>query len=200
MNMIPSIGKSLIDRSCLPQVRPIQIPFVTLTHGFAAKEALDDLTPSIIPITARGPTESLLIQSKKASASGSPKPVCVTIPHGGPHTTSTTAFTPSVVALALQGCTSLDPTITLDCSQHRRHPQPPQLHRLHGIRPNAYRKAPRSIDVEDVAESVRELVRRGVAEDGRQAVLGGSHGGFIAAHRMSLSSNLAFSFTLDARV
>jgi acylaminoacyl-peptidase len=43
-----------------------------------------------------------------------------------------------------------------------------------------------SIDVEDVAESVRELVRRGVAEDGRQVVLGGSHGGFIAAHRTSL--------------
>jgi acylaminoacyl-peptidase len=57
-----------------------------------------------------------------------------------------------------------------------------------------------SIDIKDVAESVRELVTRGVAEDGRQVVLGGSHGGFIAAHRMSLSSNLAFSFMLNAHV
>lgn len=133
------------------------------------KEALDDLTPSIIPITARGPTESLLIQSKKASASGSPKPVCVTIPHGGPHTTSTTAFTPSVVALALEGYTLNLPNYTGSMGFGQTH-----IEKLLGHCG--------SIDVEDVAESVRELVRRGVAEDGRQAVLGGSHGGFIAAH------------------
>jgi len=38
------------------------------------------------------------------------------------------------------------------------------------------------MDVEDVAESVRELIRKGVSEEGRQVVMGGSHGGFIAAH------------------
>ncbi|KAG1869403.1 hypothetical protein DFJ58DRAFT_63441 [Suillus subalutaceus] len=69
------------------------------------KETLDDLTLSIIHITTRTPTETLLIQSKKASTSGGSKPVCVTIPHGGPHTTSTTAFVPAVVALALEGPT-----------------------------------------------------------------------------------------------
>ncbi|KAG1723319.1 Alpha/Beta hydrolase protein, partial [Suillus lakei] len=40
----------------------------------------------------------------------------------------------------------------------------------------------RSIDVEDVVASVEELVRQGVSEEGRQVVMCGSHGGFIAAH------------------
>jgi len=34
----------------------------------------------------------------------------------------------------------------------------------------------------DVAESVRELIRRGVSEEIRQLLMGGSHGGFVAAH------------------
>ncbi|KAG2344177.1 hypothetical protein BDR05DRAFT_999332 [Suillus weaverae] len=54
-------------------------PTDRLTHSLPVK-ALNDLTPSIIPITARAPTESLLIQSKKASSSGGTKPVRVTIP------------------------------------------------------------------------------------------------------------------------
>jgi acylaminoacyl-peptidase len=133
------------------------------------KEALDGLTSSIIPITARAPTESLLIQSKKALTSGGPKPVCVTIPHGGPHTTSTTAFTPSVVSLALEGYTLNLPNYTGSMGFGQTY-----IQKLLGHCG--------SMDVEDVTESVRELVRRGVAEDGRQAVMGGSHGGFITAH------------------
>jgi hypothetical protein len=38
-------------------------------------------------------------------------PVCVTIPHGGPHVSSVTAFTPAVVAYALEGC-KLGPYLT----------------------------------------------------------------------------------------
>ncbi|KAG1810440.1 uncharacterized protein HD556DRAFT_1281587, partial [Suillus plorans] len=38
------------------------------------------------------------------------------------------------------------------------------------------------MDVEDVAESVRELIRIGVSEEIRQLMVGGSHGGFVAAH------------------
>jgi len=105
--MIPSNGKSLINRCCLLRVGLIQISLVSLAHSFSVKEALNDLTPSIIPITARAPVETLLIQSKKASTCGGPKPVCVTILHGGPHATSTTSFFPAVVALALEGCASL---------------------------------------------------------------------------------------------
>ncbi|KAG2137878.1 Alpha/Beta hydrolase protein [Suillus bovinus] len=133
------------------------------------KEALDDLTPSIIPITIRAPTETLLIQSKRASMSGGSKPVCVTIPHGGPHATSTTSFFPAVVALALEGYTLNIPNYTGSMGFGQKYIQKILGHCG-------------SMDVEDVAESVRELIRRGVSEEGRQVVMGGSHGGFIAAH------------------
>ncbi|KAG1810395.1 Alpha/Beta hydrolase protein [Suillus plorans] len=133
------------------------------------KEALNDLTPSIIAITARAPVETLFIQSKKASTCGGPKPVCVTILHGGPHATSTTSFFPAVVALALEGYTLNIPNYAGSMGFGQRY-----IQKLLGHCG--------SMDVEDVAESVRELIRRGVSEEGRQAVMGGSHGGFIAAH------------------
>ncbi|KAG1777956.1 Alpha/Beta hydrolase protein [Suillus placidus] len=132
-----------------------------LTHSFPVKEALNDLTPSIIPITARAPTESLLIQSKKASTSGGSKPVRVTIPHGGPHTTLTTAFVPGIVALALEGYTINLPNYTGSMGFGQTHIQTLLGHCG-------------SMDVEDVAESVRELVRRGVSEEGRQVTMGSS--------------------------
>jgi acylaminoacyl-peptidase len=40
-----------------------------------------------------------------------------------------------------------------------------------------------TMDVQDVVETVNELVRLGISEPGRQLVQGGSHGGFLAAHR-----------------
>ncbi|KAG1898892.1 Alpha/Beta hydrolase protein [Suillus fuscotomentosus] len=133
------------------------------------KEALNDLTPSIIPITARAPVETLLIQSKKASTCGGPKPVCVTILHGGPHATSTTSFFSAIVALALEGYTLNIPNYTGSMGFGQTY-----IQKLLGHCG--------SMDVEDVTESVRELIRRGVSEEGRQVVMGGSHGGFIAAH------------------
>jgi dipeptidyl aminopeptidase/acylaminoacyl peptidase len=45
------------------------------------------------------------------------------------------------------------------------------------------------LDVADVVGSIKALVERGKATygKGRQYVLGGSHGGFIGAHRKSFS-------------
>ncbi|KAG1727233.1 hypothetical protein EDB19DRAFT_2042887 [Suillus lakei] len=137
-----------------------------------AEEALNDLIPSIIPITARSPTETLVIQSKTSTSGSGPKPVCVTIPHGGPHTTSTTAFVPGYAALALEGYTLNIPNYTGSMGFGQTH-----IRNLLGHCG--------SIDVEDVVTSVEELVRRGISEKGRQVVTGGSHGGFIAAHRES---------------
>ncbi|KAG1727229.1 Alpha/Beta hydrolase protein [Suillus lakei] len=134
-----------------------------------AEEALNDLIPSIIPITARSPTETLVIQSKTSTSGSGPKPVCVTIPHGGPHTTSTTAFVPGYAALALEGYTLNIPNYTGSMGFGQTH-----IRNLLGHCG--------SIDVEDVVTSVEELVRRGISEKGRQVVTGGSHGGFIAAH------------------
>ncbi|KAG1725352.1 alpha beta-hydrolase [Suillus paluster] len=93
----------------------------------------NDLTASIIPIGARPPTESLVIQSKKLSSEPGPKSVCVTIPHGGPHSSSTTTFSPATAALALEGLflghcgtmdadvvESVDELVRLDISEHGR--------------------------------------------------------------------------------
>ncbi|KAG2135266.1 Alpha/Beta hydrolase protein [Suillus clintonianus] len=82
------------------------------TISFATEKALSDLTASAIPIGACPPTETLVIQSKKASTTSGPKPICVTIPHGGPHASSTTAFSPATAALALEGYTLSLPNYT----------------------------------------------------------------------------------------
>ena len=43
------------------------------------------------------------------------------------------------------------------------------------------------LDVEDCYESIRHLIESGIAEEGpgKQFLTGGSHGGFLIAHRMS---------------
>jgi acylaminoacyl-peptidase len=43
------------------------------------------------------------------------------------------------------------------------------------------------LDVEDCHASVRYLIEQGIAEEGpgKQFLMGGSHGGFLVAHRMS---------------
>lgn len=66
------------------------------------QEAIDRLHACIIPIPNRHPVETIVIRSKE-SVRGR-KPVCLTIPHGGPHATNVTSFTPGVLAYALEGC------------------------------------------------------------------------------------------------
>ena len=44
------------------------------------------------------------------------------------------------------------------------------------------------LDVADCTATVEELIRLGVSKSGRQVIQGGSHGGFLAAHRKSSPS------------
>lgn len=44
-----------------------------------------------------------------------------------------------------------------------------------------------TLDVADCIATVEELIRLGLSQPGRQVVQGGSHGGFLAAHRKSPS-------------
>ena len=48
------------------------------------------------------------------------------------------------------------------------------------------------LDVEDCYASIRHLIDSGIAEEGpgKQFVVGGSHGGFLVAHRMSPAISL----------
>ncbi|KAG1796099.1 Alpha/Beta hydrolase protein [Suillus variegatus] len=151
--------------------------------SFATESALRDLTASIIPIGARPPTETIVIQSKKASTRPGPKPICVNIPHGGPHASTTTSFYPATVALALEGYTISLPNYTGSMGFGEKY-----IQKLLG---NCG-----TMDVQDVVESVNELIRRGISEHGRQVVHGGSHGGFLAAHRKTPFRKQQLFFTL----
>jgi dipeptidyl aminopeptidase/acylaminoacyl peptidase len=52
------------------------------------------------------------------------------------------------------------------------------------------------LDVEDCYESIRHLIKIGIAEEGpgKQFLRGGSHGGFLVAHRMSFTTVLFYIF------
>ncbi|KAL4064542.1 hypothetical protein J3A83DRAFT_4082436, partial [Scleroderma citrinum] len=67
------------------------------------QQALEELSTCIIPIPDCHPTETAVVQSKVSTDKRIP--TWVTIIHGGPHITSAVAFTPSVLDLALGGCT-----------------------------------------------------------------------------------------------
>ncbi|KAF9228216.1 alpha/beta-hydrolase [Gyrodon lividus] len=131
-----------------------------------AEEALDRISVSIIPIPDRYPVETIVIRSKDPVVA---KPVCVTIPHGGPHASSVTAFTPSVIAYALEGFTVSLPNYTGSVGFGEKYIQ--ELLGKCG-----------ELDVSDCIATVEKLIELGISEFGRQVVQGGSHGGFLAAH------------------
>jgi hypothetical protein len=70
-------------------------------YRYAVQQALSGLRASIISIPDRFPAETVVIQAKETSIHVAP---CVTAPHGGPHATTMTSFSPGTVALALEGC------------------------------------------------------------------------------------------------
>ncbi|TFY65775.1 hypothetical protein EVG20_g5316 [Dentipellis fragilis] len=139
------------------------------------RKALNSLKVSIIQVPNRAPAETILMEHKAKDNDGV-KPL-VTSVHGGPHGTSFTSFTPSITALALVGYTVSLPNYTgsLGFGDH-------YVKKLLG--------ECGTLDVGDVVESVRHLVKLGMAEDNPKKlfVAGGSHGGFIGAHREHLTN------------
>ena len=146
-----------------------------------------------MPIPDREPFETILVQPK--SRDSTPRTILplITFPHGGPHTATSTAFSPTTTALALEGCeskkiaiditwiTSLSPldTVSLPNYTGSLGYGDEFVQRLVG---NCGK-----LDVEDCHASIRHLIERGIAEEapGKQFLVGGSHGGFLVAHRMS---------------
>ncbi|GLB44407.1 putative alpha beta-hydrolase [Lyophyllum shimeji] len=134
-------------------------------------EELATLRASIIPIPDRYPIETIVIQSAVAPQTARDIRPCVTTPHGGPHATSTTAFSPATVALALERYTISLPNYTGSL----------------GFGESAVRALLGkcgTLDVEDCIASVRHLIKLGISVEGpgKQLVMGGSHGGFLTGH------------------
>ncbi|KAF8882831.1 Alpha/Beta hydrolase protein [Infundibulicybe gibba] len=132
------------------------------------EKRLSDLQASVHKIPNQHPTESIVIQRKNSSGKKDP---CITFIHGGPHTTTTTAFTPLIVALALEGYTISMPNYTGSLGFGES-----VVRALIG---QCGRK-----DVDDCIASARHMITLGIADEGpkNQMVMGGSHGGFLSAH------------------
>ncbi|KAI6046609.1 Alpha/Beta hydrolase protein [Pisolithus marmoratus] len=180
-NLLSSDGKGSLVCSRSTPTSPPQIVLLTIGRGLISyiqvldepvcsarlQQELEKLSPCIIPVPNRYPTESVVILSKELPKGK--KPVCVTIVHGGPHATSTMTFAPSVLALALESYTVSMPNYTGSMGFGEKYIQ-------------ALQGRCGELDVGDCIATVKELIRLGLSEEGRQVVSGGSHGGFIGAH------------------
>ncbi|KAJ3573227.1 hypothetical protein NP233_g2564 [Leucocoprinus birnbaumii] len=134
--------------------------------------ALQSIRTSIHPIPGRYPTETIVVRSVNEDSSPTKSSPLVTVPHGGPHGASTTAFSAANSALVLEGYTLSFPNYTGTPGYGQAH-----VYKLLG--------QCGTLDVEDVHASTLyvvndlQLARLG---KGEIFVMGGSHGGFIGAH------------------
>ncbi|KAG6879317.1 hypothetical protein C0992_003644 [Termitomyces sp. T32_za158] len=142
------------------------------------KEKLDNFRASVIPIPERFPTETIVIQLAVAPRNEMDIRPCITMPHGGPHGVTTTAFNPANVALALEGYTLSLPNYTGSV----------------GFGETAIRALLGNcgtLDVEDCIASTKHLIKLRISVEGpgKQFVMGGSHGGFLTGHQINTIDN-----------
>ncbi|KAK2462496.1 hypothetical protein APHAL10511_005466 [Amanita phalloides] len=132
------------------------------------KSSLSSIKTEIIPIPGRDPIETIVISTPSENDEIAP---CILSPHGGPHSTSTTEFSPLRAALALEGYTLALPNYTGSPGFGQS-----SIARLLG--------KCGSLDVDDCIQSLHHLVKLKYAQLGRGNVFlfGGSHGGFLGAH------------------
>ncbi|KAF5347238.1 hypothetical protein D9756_009923 [Leucocoprinus leucothites] len=137
--------------------------------------ALQSIKTSIHPVPGRYPTETIVIRSVGDESTPAKSPPLITVPHGGPHGATTTAFAAGTTALVLEGYTLSMPNYTGTPGYGQGH-----IYKLLG--------QCGTLDVEDVHASTLhvvndlQLARLG---EGEIFVMGGSHGGFISAHLIS---------------
>ncbi|KAG6853149.1 hypothetical protein C0991_006556 [Blastosporella zonata] len=149
---------------------------------------LDTLRASIIAIPDRYPTETIVIQSSLISHDKRDTRPCITMPHGGPHGTTTTAFYASNVALALERCQLvLLISLLFDAYRYADTLSMPNYTGSLGFGESAVHALPGNcgtLDVEDCIASTRHLIKLGISIEGpgKQFVMGGSHGGFLTGH------------------
>ncbi|PFH52427.1 hypothetical protein AMATHDRAFT_74219 [Amanita thiersii Skay4041] len=156
--------------------QPFSVSFMKIHEPtlppFLAK-SIASLTTRVLSVPNCEPVETILIhppRDAKKTESDDPPPL-ILIPHGGPHSTSTTEFNPLQAALALSGY-----TLAL-----------PNYHGTPGFGESFVRSLIGkcgTLDVNDCIQALRHLFDQRIAlSDPRKTfLLGGSHGGFLAAH------------------
>ncbi|KAG7443189.1 alpha/beta-hydrolase [Guyanagaster necrorhizus] len=128
--------------------------------------ALQSLDVQIIKIPDHFPAETIVVRPKDQA-----NLPCVINPHGGPHATTTTVFVPSTSALAIEGYAISQPNYTGSLGFGEKYVR-------------ALMGQCGTLDVSDCIASVRHILSLGLAQEGpgKLFVMGGSHGGFLAAH------------------
>ncbi|KAF8638353.1 hypothetical protein AX17_002255 [Amanita inopinata Kibby_2008] len=122
-----------------------------------------------VPIPDQQPIEMIIVHPSLTSSREESPSQCIFIPHGGPHSASTTEFVPLNVGLALEGYTLALPNYTGSTGFGDSF-----LRRLIG--------RCGELDIEECMHAFRFLTKLGLAKEGETFIMGGSHGGFIGAH------------------
>ncbi|UZJ54196.1 hypothetical protein CBS101457_003516 [Exobasidium rhododendri] len=113
--------------------------------------------------------QTVVLRSRGSSTDGP----CILFPHGGPHSTFTTDWSPSNAALSLQGYTLIMPNYHGSLGRGQRF-----AHSLVG--------KCGQLDVDDCVKCVDHFVSTGLANRDKFYVQGGSHGGFLAVHLIGM--------------
>lgn len=128
-------------------------------------------TLSSVP-AVEGVDGSMVVQSilLRPDRSKHPNPPLIVVPHGGPHSVSTTSYQPFYAYLCGHGGYALllvNYRGSIGFGQASVEALPTRIG---------------TMDVADVVAATQELVATGLVDPQRVGICGGSHGGFLAAH------------------
>ncbi|KAK7018272.1 peptidase-S9 domain-containing protein [Favolaschia claudopus] len=143
--------------------RVIYAPYIST----ALRTALEKLSTVLVAIPDRRKVQTLVVRPAPTNAT----PPAIHFVHGGPHAVMTTSFSPAVALLALEGYTMSLVNYTGSVGYGENF--------VRGLIGKCG-----TLDVQDCIASVRHLNKIGISAEGKgkQFVIGGSHGGFLASH------------------
>ena len=137
-----------------------------LSYPEQVKNSFDSLTTDIVSVLTEDGFDCEAIVVRQKNSSDLP---CVLSPHGGPHAAYSTSYLMSSTYLAALGYCVVLVNYRGSTGFGEQHLQ----------------SLPGKIGTNDVADcmgALKVVVDRGWVDEGRVAVIGGSHGGFLAAH------------------
>jgi acylaminoacyl-peptidase len=164
-----------LEGRVLTRMAPIS---ATTASSVCVSESTLDLSFDIVVIDApkvegvsfENPIESILLLPNKAKF---PNPPMIVVPHGGPHSASSTSYTPSYAYLCGHG------GYAVLLVNYRG---------SIGFGQGAIESLPTNIgtlDVEDLIAATNSVLKSGLVDPERVGICGGSHGGYLTAHATS---------------